>query len=178
MTKENSPEKVRRVLVAGVGNVLRGDDGFGPAVARELEMSGLPANVRVVELGIGGINLVRELMDGYDALVIVDLVDRGGAAGELYVLEPDVPEVASLPAGQRHAISDLHEAVPERTLLLAKAAGILPPFVRIVGCEPAATEEFSMVLSALVQASVPAAVESVLSILETLNASADHVRPQ
>ncbi len=74
----------RRVLVAGIGNVLRGDDGFGPAVARALEESyELPAGTHVIELGIGGVGLVHELMEGYDALVLVDAMAGDGAPGSL-----------------------------------------------------------------------------------------------
>ena len=59
------------VLVACVGNVLRGDDGFGPAVAARLDGK-LPAGARLIETGIGGIALVQELLAGYEGLVIVD----------------------------------------------------------------------------------------------------------
>src|ERR671934_169318 len=79
-----------RILIAGIGNVLRGDDGFGPAVVQALLARGaLPRGVHAVELGIGGIGLVHELMDGYDAVVIVDAVDRGGAPGAIHVLATD-----------------------------------------------------------------------------------------
>ena len=156
----------RRILVAGVGNVLRGDDGFGPTVVRALAAAGgLPPGVRLVELGIGGISLVHELMDGYDALILVDAVDRGGAPGSLYMLEPEVPDAAALPVAERCALAaDMHQAVPERALVLARAAGVLPPVVRIVGCQPAETEDFATSLSPPVQAAVPAAVETILAL--------------
>lgn len=157
----------RRVLVAGVGNVLRGDDGFGPAVARLLEEQELPPDVRVVELGIGGINLVRELMDVYDALVIVDVVDRGGEVGTLYLLEPEVPDVNDVPAWQRHRLSDLHQAAPGRSLLLAQAASLLPPRVRIVGCQPALMDDFSMELSPAVARAVPKAAAAIQALLSS-----------
>jgi hydrogenase maturation protease len=157
----------RRILVAGVGNVLRGDDGFGPAVVRVLEAAGgLPPGVRLVELGIGGIGLVHELMDGYDALVLVDAVDRGGTPGSLYILEPEVPDAAALPVAERCALAaDMHQAVPERALVMARAAGVLPPVVRLVGCQPAATEDFATTLSPPVLAAVPAAVETILTLI-------------
>jgi len=87
-----------RVLVAGVGNLIRRDDGFGIEVARRLaERSdpstgfgpGLPPSVRIVETGIGGIGLVQELMDRYDAVLVLDAVRRGGAPGTLYLLGTD-----------------------------------------------------------------------------------------
>lgn len=165
----------RRALVAGIGNVLRGDDGFGPAVIHALEtMKKLPGGVRTVELGIGGIGLVLELMDGYDTLVVVDAVDRCGAPGSLYILEPVVPDAVALPAlERRELVADTHQTVPGPALIIARAAGVLPPVVRIVGCQPAETEEFSTELSPPVQQAVPAAVEAILGLLNSLNGQED-----
>ncbi|MCP5940174.1 hydrogenase maturation protease, partial [Klebsiella pneumoniae] len=70
-----------RVLVAGMGNDLRGDDGFGIAAARRFEEAGVPEGVAVYESGIGGIGLVQELMGGYEALVVLDATDRGEEPG-------------------------------------------------------------------------------------------------
>jgi hydrogenase maturation protease len=158
----------KRVLVAGVGNVLRGDDGFGPAVARALETTdGLPEDVRVVEVGIGGIALVHELMAGYDLLVIVDAVDRGDPPGTLSVLEPRLPELPSEGDGSRSVITaDMHEVVPERVLLLARALGLLPPRVRIVGCQPLRVDDLSLELSPEVERSVPGAAAAVLALVD------------
>ena len=163
-----------RVLVAGVGNLLRGDDGFGPAVVSALDAEGvLPAGVRAVEIGIGGIGLVHELMAGYDALVVVDAVDRGGAPGTLYVLEPEVPDATALSAQERHELAtDLHQAVPWRVLVMARAVGALPPVVRIVGCEPVETEEFCVALSPAVQRVVPDAVAAIHEIVQHVNGPA------
>ncbi len=147
------------VLVAGIGNVLRCDDGFGPAVARAVEGLNLPL-VRVVELGIGGVNLVHELMDGYDGLVVIDAVDRGAPAGTLFVLEPEVPDIASMEGwDRRQAASDMHQTMPGPALIMAAAAGVLPPFIRIIGCQPGETDELSTTLSETVSAAVPRAVE-------------------
>jgi hydrogenase maturation protease len=158
-----------RVLVAGVGNVLRGDDGFGPAVVRALEEGGLPPGVRTLEVGIGGIILVQELLEGFDALVVVDAVQRDGAPGSLYVLEPEVPELDALAEGE-HAFlaTDMHEVVPSRVLLLAQALGVLPAAVRIIGCQPAETEEFSLELSPVVQQAVAGAIQAIRAFLAQL----------
>lgn len=177
-TARRSSAKVE-VLIAGIGNVLRGDDGFGPAVVQAL-LNPLraithPLHVHALELGLGGINLVRELMDGYDALVLVDIVDRDGAPGTLYVLEPQIPDVATVPAAQRHRLSDLHQANPGNALVLARAAGVLPRSIRIIGCQPEQTENFSTELSPVVQEAVPAAVEAILTFLGTLDEAPSHV---
>lgn len=158
-----------RVLIAGVGNLLRGDDGFGPAVVRALEAGELPEGTRTVELGIGGVGLVHELMEGYDALILIDAVDRQGAPGSLYLLEPDVPEAMESPARQGPSPGgDLHEAVPGQALLMARAVGALPPFIRIVGCQPAETEELTLELSPVVRQAIPAAVATVHQLLRNL----------
>lgn len=130
------------VLVAGMGNVLEGDDGFGVRSLEALrEAGGLPAAVSLAEVGIGGMHLVQTLMDGYDALILLDAVDRGGAPGTLYVLEPDVPDPADLGEAERSSfLADMHVTVPAKALLLARAVGVLPPRVYLVGCQPAELE--------------------------------------
>jgi hydrogenase maturation protease len=168
-----------RILVAGIGNVLRGDDGFGPAVVQALLARGaLPSGVHAVEIGIGGVGLVHELMDGYDAVVIVDAVDRGGAPGAVYVLEPEVPQIERIAAAERQALGDVHEAVPARALVLARAAGVLPPVVRVIGCQPAETDELSLCLSAPVEPAVAIVVDHVLAFVANLRGASgsDEIR--
>jgi hydrogenase maturation protease len=167
VTRRNGSDKgCQRVLVAGIGNVLRGDDGFGPAVIAALEARiDLPPGVRVVEVGIGGISLVHELMAGYDALIMVDAVARDGRPGSLYVLEPAVPLLASLtPMQRRDLAADMHQAVPGRALIIAQAVDALPPVVRIVGCQPAVIDEMIFELSPPVQATVATAVATIISL--------------
>lgn len=156
-----------RVLVAGIGNVLRCDDGFGVAVAGLLQASPdrLPPGTRVVEVGIGGIGLIQELLEGYDALVLVDAVDREAEPGTVFVLEPEVPDVMGLAAEERRVMAaDMHELVPSRALVLAAALDVLPPHVRIVGCQPAETDELATELSPAVAAAVPGAVAAVIRV--------------
>jgi hydrogenase maturation protease len=126
-----------RVLVAGMGNDLRQDDGFGIAVIRRYEKAGVPEGVQVYESGIAGIGLVQELMDGYEALVIVDATDRGEEPGTVFVLEVDVPASEELTEENRQEfLADTHLAVPSQALTLARALDILPPTVYILGCQP------------------------------------------
>ena len=132
-----------RVLVACVGNVLRGDDGFGPAVAERLA---LPEGAEVVETGIGGIALLQELLAGCDGLVVVDAVDRGAAPGTVFHITPDV--------GDAEHVADVHLANPERVLTMAKSMGALPERVAIVGCQPAEVDELGEGLSAEVERAV------------------------
>ena len=140
-----------RLLVAAVGNVLRRDDGFGPAVAARL--GDLPAGVDVVETGIGGIALLHELLAGCDGLVLIDAVDRGAPPGTVFVIEPDI--------GDAEHVADVHLANPERVLTMAKALGCLPPRVAIVGCQPADVDELDEKLSPAVERAVALAAEKV-----------------
>ena len=158
-----------RVLVAGVGNVLRGDDGFGVEVARRLAAMSLPSGVRVVETGIGGIALVQELQEGWDALVIVDTVDRGRPSGTILVIEPDVVDVDALSWAERHdLLADMHLATPERALMLARALGVLPAVVRLVGCQPCDAERYGLGLDPVVAQAVDVAIQQVLDEVEDL----------
>ena len=159
----------RRVLVAGVGNVLRADDGFGVEVARRLAERRLPESVTVAETGIGGIHLVHELMAGYDALIVVDAVDRGRTPGSVLVIDADVIDVESLPPDARHdLLADMHLATPERALMVARAVGVLPERTIIVGCQPADAEGPGIGLSAEISAAVDVAVEEVERCLAEL----------
>jgi hydrogenase maturation protease len=145
-----------RLLVACVGNVLRGDDGFGPAVAARLEGS-LPEGAELVETGIGGIALVQELLAGCDGLVLVDAIDQEAAPGTLFRIEPEVGEAVH--------VADVHLANPERVMGIAKAMGALPERVVIVGCQPAVVDELGEGLSPEVGAALERAVEAVQDTL-------------
>jgi len=149
--------KPTRLLVAGVGNVLRGDDGFGPAVTQLL--GHLPEQVDVVETGIGGIALLQELMAGCDGLVLIDAVERGAAPGTVFLITPEVNDAVHVP--------DVHLANPDRVLSMAKTIGVLPERVLIVGCQPADTDELCLHLSPAVQRALAIAVAK---IEETVNA--------
>ena len=144
-----------RLLIACVGNPLRGDDGFGAAV--HARVGELPAGVDLVETGIGGVALLHELMGGYDGLILVDASDRGAAAGTVFVLEPQVDQAVHVP--------DVHLANPDRVLALASTLGCLPPRVVLVGCQPAG-DELGTGLSPPVQRAVGVAVEQVRSTVE------------
>ncbi len=159
----------RRVLVVGVGNVLRADDGFGVAVARRLAERELPPGVTLAETGIGGIHLVHELMAGYDALIVVDAVDRGRPPGSVLVIDADVIDVGELPLDARHdLLADMHLATPERALMVARAVGVLPEHTIIVGAQPAETEELGVGLSDEIAAAVDVAVAEVERCLAEL----------
>jgi hydrogenase maturation protease len=159
-----------KILVAGMGNVLRGDDGFGIRVVEQLCANHrFPENIDLYEAGIGGIGFVQELMNGYDALIIVDAIDKGAAAGTLFVVEPleNEPEIDD---GKLHqSMVDMHYADPSKVLLLARALKVCPPKVFLVGCQPEYVEDAVEGLRPPVERAVPSAVEQVLLLIGELS---------
>lgn len=153
-------------LVACFGNVLRGDDGFGMAVADALFATPLPAATQVMDVGIGGIHLVQELMRGVGLLVIVDAVDLALVAGTVVTQRPHVADVTMLSSEQRRdELADMHVATPERALALARGLGVLPDDTLLVGVQTTDTERVGQGLSATTAAAVPVAVTEVRRLL-------------
>ncbi len=132
----------RRVLVAGVGNILKSDDGFGVEVVRRLtERGGMPARVEVVDVGIRGVHLAYQLLDGWAGLLLVDVVHRDGPPGTLYRLEHTLAQPE--PGASPFSIPlDGHDMSPDVVLGLvrdlAAATGVTDPVGRVLvlGCEP------------------------------------------
>ena len=159
-----------RLLVAGVGNLLKGDDGFGVRAAEALKADlRLPSDVTVLETGIGGMHLVQELMQGYDAVLLFDAFERGGKPGQLFVLEPQLPDLGNLSAGeQRDFFAETHYAVPLRALTLAREIGALPPIIRIIGCQPADADAFGAPMHPKVVEAIGPAVDLALEVIGNL----------
>lgn len=164
-----------KILITGVGNVLRQDDGFGIAVTNRLYARGpLPEHVHILDTGIAGIRLVQELMDRFDVLIVVDAVERGGEPGQLYLLEAEVPDIEDLSFDERNAfLADMHYTNPTRAMMLAKGIGVLPPKVFILGCEVALYDDFEMKMSPEVVAAIPKAVEKIDQLIIQLSGGAE-----
>jgi len=156
-----------RTLIAGFGNVLRGDDGFGVEVIRRLQEREPISDVEVMEVGTAGIRLAQELLTPCDRLIIVDAMNRGGTPGTVYVVRVESVDAA----GE----VDLHLAVPARALAVAKALRALPPEVFIVGCEPGEVDELTTEMTPPVQAAVGAVLEHIDWLLANGGAGADPV---
>lgn len=147
-----------RTLIAGFGNVLRGDDGFGVEVLRRLAERGVASeSVELLDVGTGGIRLAQELLTPYDRLIIVDATTRGGAPGSVYTLAVD--EVRPMRE------IDMHTTVPSRALEVAQALGPLPRAIYLVGCEPASVDELTTDLSPIVEAAVDRAIQEIEALL-------------
>jgi len=158
------------ILVVGVGNELKCDDAFGVLAAAHMKDDPrMTDDVVIQEVGIGGIHMVQELMRGYDALVLFDAFDRGGDTGQLWLLEPELPDIDSFTEEERrNFFADVHYATPVRAMTLARAVGALPPLVRIVGCQPSDADAFGTEIHADVAAAVPHAVNMAFDVLATL----------
>ena len=169
-----------RILVVGVGNVLHGDDGFGVEVAKQLiERTDLPESVKVIETGIGGMSLVQELMYGYDALAILDAYKNNRAPGDVYLLEPVLPDLSELDAHERRDyFADTHYATPFRALSFLEHIGNLPGTIRIIGCEPEEVDALRIGLSPPVAKAVPGAVSLVIDWIEAFISAAQSHRKQ
>jgi hydrogenase maturation protease len=151
------------VLLAGIGNIFLGDDGFGVEVATRLGRQAVPDGVQVADYGIRGVHLAYELLDGYDTLVLVDAVPMGETPGTLAVIEPGAP---AAPAGGDDVapVIDAHSMSPGVVLGMLAGLGGSVNRVVVVGCEPATLDE-GIGLSPAVAAAVEPAVELCRGLL-------------
>jgi hydrogenase maturation protease len=152
--------------VACFGNLLRGDDGAGPVLAGQLRDQHPPPGVEVLEIGIGGLHLVHELLTPTDGLIVVDAVDLGRPPGSVIVMHPEVPDARTWSAAeQQDRLVDAHYATPERALLLARGLGVLPERTTLVGIQVGLTEYWGEYLSGAAVAALPAAAAQVRRIV-------------
>jgi hydrogenase maturation protease len=162
-----------QILVAGLGNIFMGDDGFGVAVAHELAKRSCfapdpCARVVLMDVGIRGLDLAYALLEDYDAAVLIDVLQRGRAPGTLYVIEP-VPSQAELTSEPE--MLDTHDLNPGRVLRFVQASGAALRTLRLVGCEPAflpAPEDPHMGLSEEVARAVMGAADLVQEVVAEL----------
>ncbi len=154
------------ILVAGVGNVFMGDDGFGVEVVARLKQRGLPDGVKLVDFGIRGIDLTYALMDGYSVAVMVDTMQRGEQPGTVSVIEPEPPE-AEDPADLTFSPHDLD---PAKVLRLARMLGERCPRLLVIACEPLTFggEDGTMGLSGPVAAAVEPAATAAEALVRRL----------
>jgi len=174
----------RQLLVAGVGNIFLGDDGFGVHVAKRLASVDLPEWVHVADYGIRGMHLAYDLADRYDSAILVDAMPRGGAPGTVYVVEPepaDIPGSGTDPGRATEAAAtmvsgpmlDAHGMQPDAVLHMLATLGAGEREVLVVGCEPARVS-YGMELSAPVAAAIDDAVRVVLDLISGAAASDQH----
>jgi hydrogenase maturation protease len=163
---------MRRILIAGVGNIFHGDDGFGCEVVRQLKRCSLPDDVTATDFGIRSYDLAHALADGYDAVILVDVLPGNGQPGTVHVLEPDLDQLLESSA----AAADAHSMNPLTALQTAQNAGGIQSKLFVVGCEPSTLEddEGSMVLSEPVYNALPKAIEAIQQLVHEINSEQDH----
>jgi hydrogenase maturation protease len=154
---------LKRILIAGIGNIFLGDDAFGCEVARELSARAVPPEVTVRDFGIKSYDLAYALADKYDAIVLVDATPRGDPPGTTYLMEIEAGGLAELDA----EITDAHTMSPVNALKMAQSVGPVTSKIYLVGCEPATleAEDGEIGLSEPVQRAIPQAVELVQGML-------------
>jgi hydrogenase maturation protease len=155
-----------RILVAGIGNIFLGDDGFGVEVIQRLSARELPAGVRIVDFGIRGFDLAYALQDGYETTILVDAYPHGQPAGTVSLVEPDLTRLGEAQSD----MVDAHGMNPMNVLRMAVAMNGKLNKILLVGCEPATfgPEEGQMGLSETVGAAVEEAVNMVVSVVEKI----------
>ena len=157
----------RRILIAGVGNIFLGDDGFGVEVVKRLAGRGLPEGVEVKDFGIRGMDLAYALHDDYEAVIFVDATPRGGEPGTVYLIEPEIEDDGMVSL-------DTHGMDPVKVIKLSYALGARPTHTLVVGCEPEVIlggedyDDMLMELSEPVSAAVEEAVKMVESLVERI----------
>ncbi|CAN5225273.1 hydrogenase maturation protease [soil metagenome] len=154
-----------QILVAGIGNTWLRDDGFGSEVVKRLADRELPEGVTVLDFGTGGLDLAYEVMRGYAGLVLVDVAKRGGEAGTLYVMDPDLDEIEVISDGE---VMNPHGMDPHTVLRFIKTVGGSPGRVAIVACEPGDVEQMGIGLTPEVEAAVERAVTMVLETAQEM----------
>jgi hydrogenase maturation protease len=154
----NSP----RILVAGIGNIFLGDDAFGVQVVRRLARHSLPEQVNVIDFGIRGLDLVYALLDGYECVILVDAVQRGGVPGTLYLIEPEVVQ-----SGNESMTMEGHSLDPAKVLRLARTMGSQVKRLYIVGCEPSPQDQHEEMIDGL-SLPVQAALSEAIRMIESL----------
>ena len=163
--QETRTVETKRILVAGIGNIFLGDDGFGVEVASKLANYTFPQGVRVTDFGIRGFDLAYALMEGYETTILVDAYPGEGQPGTLFVVEPDLQNLDS--AGTQPGFVDPHGMNPINVLRMAVNMGAQLKRILLVGCVPATLgpEEGQMGLSEPIAAALDEAVQLVDSLV-------------
>jgi hydrogenase maturation protease len=167
--EQEQPHRAKpRVLIAGIGNIFLGDDAFGVEVARRLADVQLPAEVRVADFGIRGLDLVYALQDGFETTILIDAFPQGKAPGTVSIVEPDLNGLQA--SDQQGGFVEPHSMNPMNVLRMAMAMQAPLEHILLIGCEPAylGGEEGHMGLSEPVETAVSEAVKATRSLVERI----------
>jgi coenzyme F420 hydrogenase subunit delta len=145
------------IVIAGCGNPLFADDGFGPAVIEEMQKLTLPDNVTIIDAGLGGPHFIFTLLDPEvtKQLVIIDTVDYGAKPGEITKLRvEDLPPGAYRDAHSWDLAEPLHRLKDDID-------------ITVIGCQPkrVSSPEFEIGLSDEVTKAIPITIRKVLETI-------------
>lgn len=155
-----------KILVAGIGNIFLGDDAFGVEVVRRLMSRNQPAEARIVDFGIRGLDLAYALQDNYETTILIDAFPHGQTPGTVSIVEPDPNDITAAP----DSLVEAHSMNPLKVLQMAASMNGSLNRVLLVGCEPESLggEEGYMGLSKPVEAAIKEAVNATEALVKRL----------
>jgi hydrogenase maturation protease len=168
MGSADPSDKVKHVLILGLGNPLLGDEGIGVQVVEELKELELPDGVTVVEGGTAGLGLIG-LMEGYQRVIIVDAADMGHPPGRVVRFTPSEAQFKTA-----EAPLSLHQIGLGQVLALAEALEMAPAELVIIGVQPGQVEE-GIGLSPEVEGAIPQIIRIILDELDVTGISSAFV---
>ncbi|HUL62092.1 MAG TPA: hydrogenase maturation protease, partial [Methanocella sp.] len=129
---------MRKIVVLGVGNLLMGDDGFGPRVLDELRKRNLPPNVELIDAGVGGMSILSWIEDA-DKVIIIDSIHfEGYEVGDIVRFTDK-----ELPPPTMFGLS-LHDINLVDTLKIGQLVQKMPEEIVIYGVQIDRIAEFTM----------------------------------
>jgi hydrogenase maturation protease len=147
---------MKKIVVLGVGNLLMGDDGFGPRVVEELQKRPIPPNVELMDAGVGGIAILSWIEDA-DKVVIIDSVQTGNEPpGTVYRFTDK-----EMPPSDMFMLS-LHDLNLVDTINIGRIVQKMPEEIVIYGVEVKRIAEFSREMTPEVEAAVAEVADLVM----------------
>jgi hydrogenase maturation protease len=164
---------VKPIRVLGIGNVLMGDDGLGPYVARVLDARyEFPKHVEILDAGTPGLDFTPYIADAA-AIIVIDTVSATGPPGTLR--RYDMAQLLATPPPDR-----IHPHQPglREALMAAELSDSTPEHLVVIGVVPESVETASR-LGPIVRAMVPDVVAAVLAELDSLGVPAtERIEPR
>ena len=148
---------MKKILIIGVGSILKGDDGIGPRVIDELEKVSLPDNITLERGDLSGMDLIKFFPE-FKRVIIVDAADMKESPGSI--------KVFTLSQIKKSTFSDsfsTHGMALLETLTLSQELGIKSE-ITIVGMQPESAS-FNLKLSSLIESKIPAIIKRIREML-------------
>ena len=155
-----------KILVAGVGNLLKHDDGLGIHLIEKLKEINLPDNVEIMDLGTSGMDILYH-SENFDKIIFLDAIKVGKSPGTVYRIKPRDVEVGENSLRDIIYMS-MHEIDLEKVIALGRKLGQMPNDIVIIGCEPKETNMIKIALTKEVKTAIPNIIQLVL---EEINSS-------